>query len=80
MGKGVESDSSAESKKFTWRTLHGIIPCMCVLADRHIERSGQCPVCDKDAEDLTHMLFKCKGAKEIWKKLGLKEVIKCSAN
>jgi hypothetical protein len=75
MRKGVEANNSTEIKKIHMEE-HGIIPCMCILADHHIERSGQCPVCDRGVEDLTDMLFKCRGAKEIWKKLGLKEVIK----
>jgi hypothetical protein len=69
---------SQKVKIFIWRAFHGIIPCMCVLANRHIERSGQCPLCSQGAKDVAHLLFKCKGAKEIWKKLGLKDQVKAA--
>jgi hypothetical protein len=37
---------------FTWRALHGIVPCLCVLANRHIGSAVNCPVYTVDAEDL----------------------------
>jgi hypothetical protein len=35
----------AKVRIFIWRVLHGIIPCMCILANRHVGNSGQCPAC-----------------------------------
>lgn len=60
---------------FTWRALHGFIPCLCVLANRHMKTPVICPVCGKDPEDLCHMLFTCDRAKEVWSALGLQEYI-----
>jgi hypothetical protein len=31
---------------FIWHSLHGIIPLKCVLANRHIGKSGECPICN----------------------------------
>jgi hypothetical protein len=70
----------AKVKIFTWRALHGIIPCMCVLANKHIGGSGQCPVCEWGAEDVAHMMFKCDRSKEVWKALGIYPIIEKAAN
>jgi hypothetical protein len=37
---------------FMWRVLHGIVPCLCALANRHIGSLVNCSVCTIDAEDL----------------------------
>jgi hypothetical protein len=58
---------------FMWRALHGIVPCYCVLANRHIGSSVNCPVCSINAEDIRHMLFSCPRAQEVWQGLGLQE-------
>ena len=42
---------------FTWRALHGIVPCYCTLADKYIKIPVTCPVCKIGQEDLRHMLF-----------------------
>lgn len=69
----------AKVRIFTWRALHGIIPCMCTLANRHIGGSGQCHVCDWGAEDIAHMMFKCDRALEVWEVLGLTNIIQSAA-
>jgi ribonuclease HI len=51
------------------------IPCRAVLANRHVKVSAQCPLCVIDVEDTKHMLFNCGRAKEIWRRLGLKDLI-----
>jgi hypothetical protein len=60
---------------YLWRVMKETIPCRVVLANRHVEVSGQCPLCEVEAEDIKHMLFKCKRAKAIRSKLGLGELI-----
>ena len=30
---------------FGWRALHGILPLKCILANRYIGTSGECPIC-----------------------------------
>ena len=62
-------------KIFLWRCLHNAIPCQCVLANRHIGTSGQCPVCKVNAEDISHALFRSPWAGEIWRSIGLHEMI-----
>jgi ribonuclease HI len=52
---------------------------MCTLANRHIEKSGQCPLCEIGAEDIKHMLFTCDKAKEVWRALGLGTLIREAA-
>jgi hypothetical protein len=60
---------------FIWRALHGIVPCFCALANRHIGSAVNCPVCMTEAEDIRHMLFGCSRAMEIWEGLGLSDFI-----
>jgi ribonuclease HI len=65
----------AKVKIFIWRSLHGIIPVKCVLANRHIGTSGECPICHQGAEDIRHLLFMCPTAVELWTELGIKYII-----
>ena len=60
---------------FGWRALHGIIPLKCILANRHIGTSGECPICHLAAEDVKHLLFDCQPAVELWNNLGVREII-----
>ena len=62
-------------KIFGWRVLHGLIPCKGILANRHIENSSSCPACHSSCEDIKHVLFTCDRAKEIWRILGVSEII-----
>ena len=55
--------------------VHNAIPCCCVLANRHIVTSAQCPICTTHAEDIAHAIFKFGRASEVWKALGLHEII-----
>jgi hypothetical protein len=56
---------------FSWKALHGTIPGMSILADRHIPVSPQCPVCFEGPEDILHLMFSCSRAKDIWRSLGI---------
>jgi hypothetical protein len=55
--------------------MRGILPLKAILHDRHIGTSGICPVCNGEAEDLLHMIFKYQGASSIWKELGLDNIV-----
>jgi hypothetical protein len=61
----------AKIKNFTWRFLHGTIPCRAILANRHIITSSLCPVCSTHCEDTHHAFFTCPRAIEIWENLGI---------
>nr|XP_051221482.1 uncharacterized protein LOC127339703 [Lolium perenne] len=62
-------------KIFIWRSLHGIVPIKCILANRHVGTSGECPVCNLHAEDLRHLLFTCPVAIDMWQTMGIHEII-----
>lgn len=62
-------------KKIVWRALHEIIPGVGVLRSRHIKVSPSCPICHDGPEYIRHLIFICKRAKEVWKSLGLDEII-----
>jgi hypothetical protein len=62
--------------------MHGIIPLKAILFNRHIGTSRLCPLCNSYNEDVLHMIFKCKGAANIWKAMGLENIIEsfCQAD
>jgi ribonuclease HI len=62
-------------KIFVWRALHGVIPLKSILANRHVGTSGQCPVCLLAAEDVKHLLFQCETARDLWRTLGLLNLV-----
>ena len=65
----------AKIKIFGWRFLHGLIPCKGILANWHIENNSSCPACHEGCEDIKHLLFTCRRAKEIWRILGISDEI-----
>jgi hypothetical protein len=58
-------------KVFIWRSLHGIVPLNCILANRDIDTSASCPICNQGPEDMRHLLFQCPIAVQLWESLGL---------
>jgi ribonuclease HI len=65
----------AKMKIFSWRFVHGTIPCKAVLANRHIITSSLCPICQIHCEDTRHLFFQCPRAVEVWDNLGLSAYI-----
>ena len=49
----------------------GILPCLGVLAGRHIPLIPEYPLCKIVFEDIQHCLFTCSRAKDVWAELGL---------
>jgi hypothetical protein len=66
-------DLPGKIKIFGWRALHGFIPCMSVLANRHISNIGRCLVCKNGAKDIKHVIFTFDRAKAMWSPLGVWE-------
>ena len=60
---------------FIWCMLYGTIPCCVTLANTHMKVSPQCPAFCSDLEDTKHVLFLCYKAREVWRRLGLNEII-----
>jgi hypothetical protein len=65
-------------KIFIWRALHGILPLKSILVNRHIGTSGECPICQLGPEDIQHLLFLCPVATDIWRALGVSNLIQSS--
>ncbi|KAG2266079.1 hypothetical protein Bca52824_073158 [Brassica carinata] len=55
-----------EIKIFWWKVLHNGIPVADNLGKRRIKIARDCQICGEEVETLSHMLFCCKVAKEIW--------------
>jgi ribonuclease HI len=62
-------------KIFFWRALHGILPLKCIMANRHVGTSSECPICHQGPEDILHLLFQCSAAREVWVALGIHSMI-----
>lgn len=75
MEENLGFEASRKIEKFLWRCLHNAIPCLCVLANRHIGNVSQCPVCAEGAEDIKHALFICSRARAVWTALGIWHII-----
>ncbi|PNT70332.1 hypothetical protein BRADI_2g10133v3 [Brachypodium distachyon] len=56
----------AKIKIYGWRALHGLVPCLGILANRHISTVSGCPVCAAGCEDIMHVLFTCQRAQQVW--------------
>lgn len=63
---------------FGWRILRGIVPLKAILMNRHVGSNGACPICHQGAEDVKHLLFQCVHAKDVWRRLGMLELIEDS--
>ena len=53
-------------KIFWWKVLHNGIPVADNLAKRGIKIARKCQIYGEDVETLSHMLFCCRVAKDIW--------------
>lgn len=62
-------------KHFAWKVLHGLLPCLGILSDRHIPLIPQCPICRVGLEDVQHCLFTCSRANKVLKELRLHGII-----
>ena len=65
----------AKIKIHYWRSLLGAIPCNGILANRHMQPSSQCQLCQVECESLRHAFFTCPRVQEIWSLLGLGDLI-----
>jgi hypothetical protein len=62
-------------KIFTWRALHGIITLKCILINRHIGDTRGCPICNQGPEDISHLLFTCPVARDLWMAMNIIDII-----
>ncbi|XP_019150180.1 PREDICTED: uncharacterized protein LOC109146988 [Ipomoea nil] len=53
-------------RNFLWRCLHGILPTMKALADRHLSVVGLCPLCHQQVESLKHVMCDCVQVSRLW--------------
>lgn len=60
---------------FCWRLLHGIVQLKGIRANMHIGTVSECLIYHQGAEDGRHLLFQCTHAKDLWKRLGLDDLI-----
>jgi hypothetical protein len=70
----------AKIKIHLWRSLLGAIPCNGVLANRHMQSLVfllylRLLLCHLDCESIQHAFFACPRVCEIWKFLGMEELI-----
>ena len=49
-----------------------------ILTNRHVGSNGACPICHQGVEDVRHLMFQCVHAKEVWRRLGMLELVEDS--
>ncbi|CAJ2637113.1 unnamed protein product [Trifolium pratense] len=62
-------------KNFIWRLCRNCIPTRFRLNQKGVNCPGNCVHCDDELEDNIHLFFLCNNAKNIWQKLGWRDVI-----
>jgi ribonuclease HI len=56
-----------------WRIGHDSVPHRCNIARKGIDIDPLCLVCGRLNDDGAHLFLKCKGVKQVWRRLGLEE-------
>lgn len=56
---------------FLWLSIHNSVPTCEVLGSRGFTLDTICPICQREAEMLQHILWDCHYAKNFWNKLGV---------
>jgi hypothetical protein len=52
LGYFMDPKSASKGQDFAWRALHGLVPGVGVLPNRHIMVSLECPICKQGCEDI----------------------------
>lgn len=58
--------TSPKLRNFLWRVLSRALAVRALLRTRGINIDPTCPVCGRGSEDIAHVLFHCRFAKEVW--------------
>ncbi|XP_042972999.1 uncharacterized protein LOC122304801 [Carya illinoinensis] len=53
-------------KVFLWKPLNDSLPTRWNLFKRKVVKNPICPVCEFEVESVTHSLWSCKGAMDVW--------------
>jgi hypothetical protein len=61
-----KSKTPGKSKHLIWRAYHNILPTRANLFQRHILSTPVCPVCQQMEEDVSHALWGCPYARDVW--------------
>ncbi|TXG50387.1 hypothetical protein EZV62_022911 [Acer yangbiense] len=56
-------------KIFFWKAFNGWLPTFATLARRRVDVVDYCQVCNDDSESITHILWSCNSAVEVWRQL-----------
>jgi hypothetical protein len=56
-------------KVFSWRLIHNSLPLKRKIEAKGFELDTRCPVCWRAYEDASHILFRCKFSKLVWREL-----------
>lgn len=57
----------ANRQFFCWQVSHEALPMRSLLANRGINISKTCSLCNVSEEDFSHCFFGCDRAKEVWR-------------
>lgn len=61
---------------FLWRVCQNVLPTARELAKKRVQIQQVCSWCHLQVEDTVHTLFTCCFARELWRTIGLQEVVR----
>ncbi|KAM0847379.1 hypothetical protein ACQ4PT_055057 [Festuca glaucescens] len=61
-------------RQFLWRIAHDSLPHRCNIARRGVDLDPLCQVCHHLNDDGAHVLLRCKGVKQVWRRMALGKV------
>lgn len=53
-------------KMFLWRALHNLLPTRRNLKCKGVTQNSVCPICEREEEDIAHVLWTCPLAVDVW--------------
>lgn len=53
-------------KMFIWRACVGILLTNALLWGRHMQKDGLCSCCVQEVESVSHVLWSCPAANDVW--------------
>jgi len=53
-------------KAFLWRACNNLLPTKMNLFQKWVVEEALCPICGREEEDTTHVVWNCLGARDVW--------------
>lgn len=57
-------------KTFLWKVLNDCLPTRVNLTKRRVMENPKCPICEREEETISHTLWSCPAATDVWAEAG----------